>query len=472
MRCLPLIASVIALALCCCCARAQNQAAAFAEGIPSDEWPSDPNNPIRRLDRAIGTDNGGLHWVRGEGPPPDGTPPNGKEVYITEGLYGDSWINAQGCRVQEINYEVSIYFDDNSRFTYQIMIQRINCPGPNGSSETSFTRSILVTASSANDLWHVIRSSFLQILNGQVSSNVKNTKAAIPPGRQADPSPGLSNIPPQATVKIVAGHGATLDLRGHSSTICTSSAPAIIQASTILLDPGVTLPQLFSPAPQVQPAQNEVELQITPNSFPLTQAPEPGTMGFTVINLGNTEVPVNFTWTDTLGWTIPGGMTITAAPATPIVVVAPLFYPGTFPPETRDSLMVIASPLSTLGSTVFLSHPVYFDSDLDGDGIKNCLDPCPFIFNSGADADFDFLPDECDTCPGSFNFFPEDLCPCFANCDASAVSPILTANDFQCFLNAFASGHPYANCDGSTVPPILTANDFQCFLNSFASGCP
>ena len=29
----------------------------------------------------------------------------------------------------------------------------------------------------------------------------------------------------------------------------------------------------------------------------------------------------------------------------------------------------------------------------------------------------------------------------------------------------------YANCDGSLVPPILTANDFQCFLNRFAAGC-
>jgi hypothetical protein len=29
----------------------------------------------------------------------------------------------------------------------------------------------------------------------------------------------------------------------------------------------------------------------------------------------------------------------------------------------------------------------------------------------------------------------------------------------------------YANCDSSTAPPILNANDFQCFLNAFAVGC-
>jgi hypothetical protein len=60
---------------------------------------------------------------------------------------------------------------------------------------------------------------------------------------------------------------------------------------------------------------------------------------------------------------------------------------------------------------------------------------------------------------------------CYANCDASTAAPVLTANDFQCFLNKFAATDPTANCDGSTAIPVLTANDFQCFLNAFASGC-
>ncbi len=60
---------------------------------------------------------------------------------------------------------------------------------------------------------------------------------------------------------------------------------------------------------------------------------------------------------------------------------------------------------------------------------------------------------------------------CTANCDGSVTPPILNANDFQCFLNAFAAGSPAANCDASTVAPVLNANDFQCFLNKFAQGC-
>jgi hypothetical protein len=66
---------------------------------------------------------------------------------------------------------------------------------------------------------------------------------------------------------------------------------------------------------------------------------------------------------------------------------------------------------------------------------------------------------------------------CYANCDNSTTPPILNANDFQCFLNAFAGSlQPgmfpgYANCDNSTAAPILNANDFQCFLNAYAAGC-
>ncbi len=60
---------------------------------------------------------------------------------------------------------------------------------------------------------------------------------------------------------------------------------------------------------------------------------------------------------------------------------------------------------------------------------------------------------------------------CYANCDNSTSPPILTANDFQCFLNMFAAGNAYANCDGSCNAICLTANDFQCFLNAFATGC-
>jgi hypothetical protein len=61
---------------------------------------------------------------------------------------------------------------------------------------------------------------------------------------------------------------------------------------------------------------------------------------------------------------------------------------------------------------------------------------------------------------------------CYANCDGSAVAPVLNVLDFNCFLNRFAAGESYANCDGSTVTPVLNVLDFNCFLNRFAAGCP
>ncbi len=64
------------------------------------------------------------------------------------------------------------------------------------------------------------------------------------------------------------------------------------------------------------------------------------------------------------------------------------------------------------------------------------------------------------------------LSVCYANCDCSAGTPALTANDFSCFLSKFRAGDVYANCDGSTGSPSLTAVDFSCFLSAFRAGCP
>jgi hypothetical protein len=54
---------------------------------------------------------------------------------------------------------------------------------------------------------------------------------------------------------------------------------------------------------------------------------------------------------------------------------------------------------------------------------------------------------------------------CYADCDGIGG---LTANDFQCFLNAYVAGQSSADCDGVGG---LTANDFQCFLNAYVAGC-
>lgn len=61
--------------------------------------------------------------------------------------------------------------------------------------------------------------------------------------------------------------------------------------------------------------------------------------------------------------------------------------------------------------------------------------------------------------------------PCYANCDGSTGNPVLTPNDFVCFLSLYNNGDSRANCDGSTGIPRLTPNDFACFLSKFLAGC-
>ncbi len=81
-----------------------------------------------------------------------------------------------------------------------------------------------------------------------------------------------------------------------------------------------------------------------------------------------------------------------------------------------------------------------------------------------------------DSCGSTYRASTHVIMTCYPNCDGSSSPPILNAEDFQCFLNSYASGclspaNCYANCDGSTATPLLNANDFQCFLNAYAAGC-
>ena len=84
---------------------------------------------------------------------------------------------------------------------------------------------------------------------------------------------------------------------------------------------------------------------------------------------------------------------------------------------------------------------------------------------------------------GDNGHFPTDLsrrgfiltpiaATCYANCDGSTGAPVLTGNDFQCFLDKYVAGSSEANCDGSLGSPVLTANDFQCFVDKYVAGCP
>ena len=131
-----------------------------------------------------------------------------------------------------------------------------------------------------------------------------------------------------------------------------------------------------------------------------------------------------------------------------------------------------------LGFTIEESLSMVEWLDSDGDGVPNIVEilmprtdlPAEVGYHAGLVGPTGLSP--CGPTPTvPVTNMNETPTWCYANCDGSSGAPVLTANDFQCFLNAYAAGLGYANCDGSTGTPTLTANDFQCFLNKYAAGC-
>ena len=116
-------------------------------------------------------------------------------------------------------------------------------------------------------------------------------------------------------------------------------------------------------------------------------------------------------------------------------------------------------PLNTSGQQLWLDTPYATERAPDGPGAAS-----PFAaWATNATGQGTYVVRLTGACYGP--------AACYANCDGSTGTPRLTANDFQCFSDAFAAGQSYANCDGSTAAPLLTPNDFQCFLNAYAAGC-
>jgi hypothetical protein len=278
---------------------------------------------------------------------------------------------------------------------------------------------------------------------------------------------------------VVAAPGVSIDLTGldGSSPICTTDTPAIIRADTILMDPGVTLNQLFSPPPQVFPGQARVDLKLTLKAYPRLQAPAPDVATYSIVSLGNTPVPVSMDWSDTLGWTPPGSAVLTLQPGEPQTFTVPLIYPFTGQPLDKTSLTLTATPLSTTGAPVSLVRDIYFDSDLDGDGIKNTIDPCPTVFNapSTPNPDGDFLPDVCDPCPGMFNFSPQDP-PCSGptcgSADFNGDGDLGTDADIEAFF-ACLSGNCCPTCgsaDFNGDGDLGTDQDIESFFRVLGGG--
>ncbi len=153
-------------------------------------------------------------------------------------------------------------------------------------------------------------------------------------------------------------------------------------------------------------------------------------------------------------------------PAGAITLVGPS---GSVPVTTTynaTTFTATVTPNSPLpgGATYTLTAPATITSVTGGAALDGELGPVNAPFptgngNAGGNASW------------TFTVQPQAV-PCYANCDGSTDVPVLSANDFACFLTKFRAGDPTANCDGSTDVPALTAADFSCFLAKFRAGCP
>ncbi len=144
-----------------------------------------------------------------------------------------------------------------------------------------------------------------------------------------------------------------------------------------------------------------------------------------------------------------GGDPLFVAPLGPDLIV------GT---EDDDLSLGLGSPAVDAGDTQAV---LAITTDLRGH-IRREDDPCQPDTGTGPAPVVDM---------GALERTGSGCAPCYVNCDESTANPILNVNDFQCFLNRYATGDSYCNCDGSTAEPILNVNDFQCFLNAYAVGC-
>ncbi|HMN40444.1 MAG TPA: GC-type dockerin domain-anchored protein [Phycisphaerales bacterium] len=478
-RWLCFTAALCALVLSSSPAHARTQAELFQDAIPYDAWPRNPNSAVRRLAADVSDNDGGLRWTRAENPPPalppDGAGPNAVLVVIAKRFAHEDLgaIGPDDCYWWEAKFEATIIFDDGSKFFYQIMASGLDCPPPGGGARVPVSRTFSIlhfaTIGSGDDAR--IRSSVRQITNGQVVSTLANERITIGPDHQPQIVPTLALVNPAVPLEIAGATGSILDLRGHdgSTPLCTTAAPAVIRIGSVLMDPGVTIDQLFVPEPQVSLAQNMVDLRPTFTNYPVTPSPVPSAATFTLINLGNVSTAVHTLWSDTLGWTPATGVNTSVNPCDPQTFTIPLFFPpaGTSTLKTRLSLTstALTSAVGGLMSKT-AAHDIYFDLDDDADNMNNRADPCPDVptFPTDPDPDGDFLPTACDPCTG-FTFFPTDQCAC-GPADFNA-SGGLEVQDIFDFLNAWFAGDPAADFNGGG----LGVSDIFDFLNAWFAGC-
>ena len=395
--------SGLALPVC-----AQTQAEQYQEQQSVLEQPP-VGSSLARLLALVGC-NEEFAWNAGPGAPA-GAPQGATQIQVGRFCSHSTW-NVDCltlCDERSLSISLLIVFADGSEYTYRRQFQRIDC-GDGETFESSVSRDSTDSASLGEPNAYRIRGETETVeTRQQERTTTRRSYASLqaPAGATLQPGNNLT----QATssldqVDLRVGSGGTLDLTGFSAgaPILTTPQPVTIFADTILLDPGVALPDIFGAAPVVSPADDRIELDLRLSSWPCMLGGIPDQLRVTATNSGNTAEDFFFSWSDSRGWSSAGDQTRSVAPGRSHDLIIDLAI--SFSAAPCDATDFVVTALLPGGETVRQDFELFADGDLDGDGIENSCDTCsgqsdPFQ----EDADLDGSGDLCDICPGVFNPF-------------------------------------------------------------------
>lgn len=133
-------------------------------------------------------------------------------------------------------------------------------------------------------------------------------------------------------LELTLDQGGVLDLRGLSGNggpLFASGSAALLRCDTILLDPGVTLADLFAQPPQVGPGTSVRELALSGAPVAHFDASGPGSIELRLFNLGNTPELALASWIDVLAWSWGGPLNVPIAPGdVQVTLQIPLTIPA------------------------------------------------------------------------------------------------------------------------------------------------
>ncbi|HEX5052692.1 MAG TPA: hypothetical protein VFZ65_13025, partial [Planctomycetota bacterium] len=179
-------------------------------------------------------------------------------------------------------------------------------------------------------------------------------------------------------LEFLGGPGSTLDLRQNPAAggpLFVSDAPAVLRCDTILLDPGVTIADLFQPPPIVLPGVLEARAELAVPAFRSLDA-LPTTLSVQLQNTGNQAAMFNCQWSDPMGFAAPGSQSMMLAAGQNGTFDIQLFVPPGTPRGTFSPLLVQVSVPSNPAASEQERCQLVFDHAgvlRFGDGTPGCL---------------------------------------------------------------------------------------------------